>query len=274
MDGDLLVAMSRKIGNLDKRAGRLESQEKGSITGAAIGSVLSLPGLVGFWPMNLIGTTSSQSDARDVGGAGLHLTNTDGVYSGTVGNLASYVEFFGTTNDYLSRAHNAILAPSGSETHIAAASLGMTLGCWVWFDNTLGSAEALCYKYESTNRCYYLQRTAAGTLKFAVMNSNTEYPVETTSVPSSGAWHFVTGTWVPSAAVRIYHHDGDQMSVDESTTGIPATLDTDAAIFTVGADGDGNVPLNGRISFLFLCGQSVGANHIQNVYDSTKVLFA
>lgn len=231
----------------------------------AISMGLGLPGLVGFWPMSL---TNGSGQAVDLVN-GQVLTNNNSVLFSQAGTgLIPYAEFNGSTQ-YFSRASSSTLAISGTESFVSSSYRGLTLGAWVKFDNTAASVEAIIYKADGINPSYYLQRRAAGDLQFGIYNSAAVSLVNTAVTVAAGAWTFVCGRFDPSTELQVWANG----ETGVNTTSIPASIDTSAAPFTIGASGTPGSYLDGAISLAWVSNQYLSDQYIDTFYQMTAPLF-
>lgn len=231
--------------------------------GALVGEYLSLPGLVGFWPGSAMGASGQ---LLDLSGNGLHLTNNNNVRFSADG-IVPRLGFNGTSH-YFSLASTSILNIGGNEAYVTDLS-GMTLGAWVYFDTTAVATEAIVYKLNSTDRNYFIQRRDTGVVRFGIYNSNIAYEIDSAKILPAGLWGFIAGRFKPSAAIKVWVND----TTSENTISIPATIDKDAANFTIGASGVPGSYIDGRIALAFLCAAAVPDSKIMTLYHMGRRLF-
>lgn len=231
----------------------------------AISMGLGLPGLVGLWPMSL---TNGSGQAVDLVNGQLLTNNNNAAFSQAGTGLSAYIGFNGSTQ-YLSRTSSSTLAISGSEAFTAFAYRGLTLGAWVNFDVTAAAIEAIIYKRDGTNNAYSLERKATGEIRFTIYNSNTAYAVDTAVTVAAGAWTFVCGRFDPSTELKVWANG----ETGVNTTSIPASIDTDAADFSIGASGTPGSYLDGAISLAWVSNQYLSDQYIDTFYQMTAPLF-
>jgi hypothetical protein len=99
---------------------------------SAVSSFMAIPVLRGLWPMSAVYNTAA-SQARDVSGNAIHLTNTDISLFGYT-NLFPWVEF--VSGSYLFVADSGAAGTTdltGTETYVAGGFRGASMGAWVYF---------------------------------------------------------------------------------------------------------------------------------------------
>jgi len=238
-----------------------------SLSTDAIGKYLSLPGLRGFWPMS---SFNSSGNAFDLSGQSRTLTyNGNPTYN--FAGLAPYLDFDGT-GDYLSRSDESGLDIIGTESYVAPAARGLTLGGWFWLDDLL-SIKALMFKGNTT------AAQSAYEIYVATISGNTHMRVSTgatyiqaillNGMSSTGTWYFVCGRYDPSTEVKVWVNG----QTTETTVSVPASLQNSSLDFAIGATSAGLLPLNGRASFCFLCAAALSDAIINNLFQSSRGLF-
>lgn len=229
----------------------------------AVAMLQALPGIRGIWPSSAVGASGQM---QDISGNGLHLTNNNVTRFGSVDNLAPFTVYNGT-NQYFNRASEAAFQITGTEAYIL--NPGLTMGGWFYFNETASAPEAMVYKVNNTDRNYYMQRRTAGNIQFAVYNSNLATTVNSLDVLDEDTWYFVAGRFDPSTELKVWVNGNTVIN----TTSIPASIDTDAADFTIGASGVPGLYMNGRTSLSFLCASMLSDAHINAFYQMTAPLF-
>jgi len=98
---------------------------------SAVSAHLALPVLVGFWPLSGRGSQSATTDAREISGSELHLTNS-GVQFGVLSQwpLAPLANFGVGGTDRLYRTDEALFYIAGNEASLLTSCRGLTMGCW------------------------------------------------------------------------------------------------------------------------------------------------
>lgn len=234
---------------------------------SACSAFLALPGLRGFWPLS---SFNEAGNAYDLSGQGRTMTyNGDPLYN-QVG-LASYLAFDGT-GDYLSRADEAGLDVIGTESYVASASQGLTMGGWFYFDNAPGSVEGMMAKWDPSlgnHRSYMLRRqAAAGNVILAISgNGATSTSVQSIAIPATGRWFWAAGRFDPGAEEAIFI-DAEKTV---NTTAIPASIfNGDSPLWIGRADTD---LMTGRIAMCFLCATALDDAIVYALYHQTRGLF-
>lgn len=227
------------------------------------GEFLGLPGLRGYWPM---GTFDSSGNAIDLSANGRTLTYNGNPTYNFATQGGPYLDLDGT-GDYLSRADEAALDLTGTETIVASAARGITIGGWFWQD-TLGAVDGLAGKWtDSGNQRGYLLLTTAGSLIFRISDdgtANIQYTHPTTL--STATWYFIVGKFEPSTRMSIFLNDDKQ----STTSSIPASCFANTSAFQVGTYNAGVQIIDGRASNCFLCAMALGDTTIDNLFEATR----
>lgn len=229
------------------------------------GEFLGLPGLRGYWPLNAFDSTGA---ALDLSGNGRTLTyNGNPTYNFTTQG-ASYADLDGT-GDYLSRADEGGLDILGTESYVASAVRGLTLGGWFYFDSL--ATQSVCVSKTAgaaADTSYWLEANSS-VARFLVSDGAVfQIGVGATTLLVS-TWYFLAGRFIPSTEARVFLN-GASDGVD--TSGIPAALINSAAGFNIGAR-NGGLLMNGRASNCFLCAMALGDTTIDNIYQNTKAFY-
>lgn len=226
---------------------------------------LSLPGLVGYWPGNAMGSSSaSVAELSDKGPRRLNLTrNGTPNVTAEASSLAVWQEFNGTT-DWYSHADAASFDITG----------GLTIMAWVRFDATASATEFVACKWGASNISYGIWRSSDGTGRFGVsVNGTTITLALTANTLAANKWYFLAGRYSPSAQVKIWDGSISNLRTAENTTSIPASLFNGTALFGIGARSGGADYLNGRISRVALCNMAVPDQFIDVVFQRTRQIY-
>lgn len=234
--------------------------------GNAISILRMLPGARGAWPMSSI---SENGTISDLAGQTRNLSRPSG---GTVGStgLAPHYTFNGTT-DYLSRADEAGLDITGTETTVDAP--GLTMGGWFRFD-VLGATEACISKWNGStaNRSYFLQKLNTDVAQFGVSSDGGAVNVSnvsSTSTLAATTWTFMAGRFTPSTEVAVWVNGVKTVNV----AGIVASIFDSNAEFDIGRLASPGSYLDGKASLCFLCASALPDSIVQALYHHTKYLF-
>jgi hypothetical protein len=227
------------------------------------GAFLGLPGLIGFWP--LLGG-GGVAQLQDQGGRSLTLTNAGGTPNAVVNDLVSVLLFNGSTQ-YLARAHEALLNPTGS----------LTVGGWFLTDSAGDGTnpKGLIGKWVATGnqRAYRLTFGEAGaSWRFQVSaNGSTNVLVTHPSAIVTGAWHFLVGRFVASAEVALFVNG----LKTANTSGVPgSTFNATGADFEIGRTNAAGASLvASRAALCFLCNFPVSDGILQRVFNQTRLAF-
>lgn len=237
--------------------------------------VMSLPGLVGYWPGAVdIGA----SELLDVSGNGLHLTRNGDAKVGLdpATPFATYTAYDGT-GDYFSHADDARLDIQGNESIIHFSDPGLVAMAWVWL-NDISSAldRGIISKWTVAappQRSYMLNvREAEGAAEFLVSgNGSASFSVVTEfDLLLSDTWHFVAGRYATSS-IEVWL----DLNYAINQTSIPSTLFNGTSVFAVGsAFGDiFTGDMDGRIAHPVLCASRLSRLTIETFYQMTAPLF-
>lgn len=229
----------------------------GFALGRTVGTFLALPGLRGFWPMSVVGSTGQ---VNDISTTGLHLTNNNSVGFG-LHPLIPYATFNGTTQR-LSRATEANLAVTGV----------VSMASWVRLDNPgNGLVEVVCGKKgNATNRAYFIEKAANGSITANISaDGSTVKTVTSTVTILEDTWYFVCLSFNPSTSLSITVNG----TTTTSATSIPASIFNTAVDFTIGASGEVDEYLDGDISFTALSAYNYPAEIIFNLFEQSRLNF-
>lgn len=226
---------------------------------------MSLPGLVGFWPGNWMGSSSSSiGEMSDMGPRRLNLTrNGTPNVTAEATSLAVWQQFNGSSDWY---------------SHADATSFDITAGLTVmgWFrlDAAASGAKAIASKWAASNLTFRLIHTSGGVGRFSVSgNGTTEIYVETANTLALEQWFFLCGRYSPSAQLKIWDGSISNLRVAENTTSIPASLFNGTALFGIGAQSGGSNFLDGAISRVALCNMAVPDQFIDVLFQRTRQIY-
>lgn len=245
--------------------GRNEAQFQLSQT---ISLMQTLPGLRGFWPMAAFNSTG---DAIDQSGHGHTLTyNGNPTYNAD--GLIPYIDFDGT-GDYLSRTDEADLDFIGTESYIASALRGLTIGGW-FYPNRQTASEALMIKADGAtfpNLAFQMLHRgdiSGDPFRWVVSDGSSSFTIDTAS-STQDTWQFISGRLVPSASLDAFLGD----TKTSNTTSIPASLTNSASPFQIGARNGASIPFDGRASMCFLCATALPDSTINLIYQTSRGVF-
>jgi hypothetical protein len=245
----------RQIDQIQQTLDGLNHPEK-SHWDAVMSSYLGLPGLRGFWPMSGLNTSG---DIIDFSGHGLDLSL----------NGDPDVNLFG---DYYSRADEALLDITGTDTGVNSAIQGLTLGCWFYTtDITPATIEFFFSKWKGVNtfRSYLLDVQTSGLLLFGISDDGISATTVTIADAQDATWHFLAGRFVPSTSIDIYL----DKSKATNTTSIPASIYAGIAPLTIGANATPDRYFAGRIALPFLCAAALSDEVVRHLYQVSRGLF-
>jgi len=207
---------------------------------------------------------------RDISGNGQTLTFGGNTVMDRHG-LAPLVTFPGASGDSLSRADNAILDILGTETDVAAALRGLSMGCWVRID-ALGTGDNyILAKWESataTTGSYRVFHNGS-TISFSVTNGTTNYTASLASALVVGEWACVTGRFDPSTNVFL-----NVNAVAGTPAGsAPASLNDSTVDFRIGGRTSAADEINGAVAFPWLAAAFLPEFYHNAFFQHTRSLF-
>lgn len=234
--------------------------------------VLSLPGLVGYWPGAVDGGTPL---LLDVSKNGLHLTrNGSAVVSLTESTpFVPYLKL-GGTGEYFSHADDARLDILGTEAIVASSSRGLTVAAWVYLNDIDSSLDqGIIAKWVSSGQSSYLLGAyeAIRSVAFSVSNDGTTVDAVANTdfnTLEGDVWFFLAGRFDPSTSISVWWNS---VSVTVNS-GIPASIFQSTSNFTIG-EVDG-VSTDGRIALPWICASALPDVTIEAYYQMTAPLFA
>lgn len=236
----------------------------------AISLFQNIPGLVGFWPMSSVQT--STGNVYDLSGQARTLTYNGNPTFNVYNSVAPYIDLDGT-GDFLSRADEADLDITGAETINAASVRGLTVGGWFWWD-VAGAEESVISKYTTTGnqRGFILEKSSSDFPKFVVsVDGAATTSATSTAAVATGGWYFLVGRFTPSTELAVFQNNTKYTN----TTSIPASVFVNTAPLLVGGINAGALLLlNGRSSLCYLSNQALPDAFITSLYNSTKSMFS
>jgi len=256
---------------MQSRNGELQQRRDGSFAWkTATGAIRMLPGLRAAWTMGSFNQAGNQFDfsgqTRNLIYNGNPLYNYRGI--------APFIRLDGT-GDYLSRADEAALDITGTETYVATDARGLSMGCWVY--PQVGSAEqAIIGKWNENavnQRSYLIDLTAGDVFRARITSAGTAATIDTVTSSvsvSTAAWYFVEMTYDPSTRLAINVNG----TIDENVAGIAASLHSGTADLNVGArDNGASVLFTGRVSLAWLCAMYHTDPLTQSIWHHTRALY-
>jgi hypothetical protein len=158
---------------------------------------------------------------------------------------------------------------SGTETYVAAAARGLTMGGY-FYPEEAGTFEMVMTKWNAAGnqRSYALDLRVANTFSFRVSDNGVALDVVFSAAVSMGAWYFIVGRFDPAVEVNIW--------IDETET-VQATARASVfngnADFAIGAASGGISYFQGRASLCFLCAAYLSDEIIRGLFAATRGLF-
>lgn len=278
MNANLDQQLLRRLNRLEKRIAALERLESGSgNSGGYMDAFMSLPGLVGFWPLNGFSGTTLITDLSE---NELHLSIASGAAIGyDAGYAAIPYMAFDSGGGVIGKADHALFDIIGTEVLLASDLRGLTLGGWFYFDAAPGSntnGELVIGKANavSFNTAYEIRRRHAavgGVIQFGIGEGTGFYTEESTLEAEEGRWWFLVGRFDPSSEVAVFMNGNK----DAITISVPATLQNTSDAFTIGARGGVADPVLGglRAALCFLCASAVPDSYLDRLFMTSRILF-
>lgn len=225
--------------------------------GAVVGRHLLLPEIKGFWPMS---GTDSSGNVIDFGNLARTLTNNGATPRAIYGDLVPYSDFTPASSQSLSRASEGGLNGTAA----------FTLGGWFWTDSIAAGTVGLIGKYTTAGnlRSYLLSRSTATLRGIVSSNGTATTVVDHTTSLTTGSWFHAALRYVPSTSLDIYLN-GVKVT---NTTSIPASINSNASIFYIGAFEATNFH-DGRACLCFLCTDDLPDQMIEELYLSAAPFF-
>lgn len=224
------------------------------------GDFLGLPGLRAYWPMNAF---DASGNAIDQAGLDLVLTYNGNPGYNVTAQGAGYLDLDGT-GDFLSRVDEASLDIIGTESHVASAQRGLTIGGWFWAD-VLSGTQALIAKTGSVTTVAFDLIFSVTAARMEVASAGSGYTASSAAL-SVSTWYFIAGRYVPSTSVDVFVYT----TKVSNTTSIPASITNSDGPFQIGSYSG---LLNGRVSNCFMCAMALSDTAISNLYNNTKAAY-
>lgn len=231
--------------------------------------VMSLPGLVGYWPGAINRATPLLSD---VSGNGLHLTlNGNAAVVDHFSISISFAPFltFDGTNDYFSHVDNAKLDITGTESIIDPSIQGLTMMCWIDPDNANGQ---IMGKWgAASNNSYRLFLNSGDILMQVTGDGSTtvEQGYSSSIISAVGQWYFVAGVFSNANNLIYIYLDGREPNTESFTS----TVFNGTSQFTIGADSVAGSDYDGNVAKPILCACALPQVVINTYYQMTAPLY-
>lgn len=231
----------------------------------ACATFLALPMLRGFWPMSSVNESGNAYDLSEQGRTLTYNGNPLYDYDG----LAPYIDFDGT-GDYLSRADEAGLDITGTETYVA--NPGLTMGGWFALDDPTPAAESdLFTKLGAVgNYSYRLVVLSTGAIYMQISDDGTNF--DTASSGAGGmptGWAFIVGRFNPSTTVDL-DVNGTQYT---QAAGVGASIFSGNGPLNISGFNNGSFLMAGWASMCFLCASYLSDDLVNALFAQTRALF-
>lgn len=229
------------------------------------GEFLGLPGLRGYWPMGAFGVGG---DAIDQSGFSRTLTYTGNPTYNYTTQGGPYLDLDGT-GDYLTRPDEAGLDILGTETYIASAVRGLTVGAWVYADSVTG-VRFINAKDNGTTQRSWIFLIDVGVPTAYIFDTASTFSSITGSTFSASTWTHMVMRWIPSTELSIFKNG---IEIASTTSSIKASIMNSTAALEWGSQTVGTQLLDGRLSNCFLCAMALSDTAIDNLYENTKASY-
>jgi len=227
------------------------------------------PGIAGLWSTAV---TDSAGRLIDVSGNGLHMTAVNTPQFGQASNnLSTFIRYSAASSQYhsLASAIGSTTDINGNETYIRSEARGLTV-IWVGlFTNTPASAFYLTAKSIGGANSWLLAKTATNTIQFSVFSGAAQFSVTSLVTVSALQQYIITARFLPSTGLYL-RVNNDETS---NTTAIPATIDSTATAFTIGARATPEAYFDGTFSFEMLAAAYADDTRESIWYQMTSPLF-
>lgn len=263
----------RRSDVMRSRGGELQPRHDGGLAWkTAMSLICNLPGLRGAWTMGSFDENGDQFDISEQDRTLSYNGNPTYNYSG----LVPYLDLDGT-GDWLARTDEAGLDILGTETYVASAAQGLTLG--IWFNpDRLTAQEQLIGKGTTlvATSSYYIDfrgDQANDPVRFVVSDGAAFDAVSLDSaVLSTGSWYFAAGRYEPSTEIKVWVGAGTLQS-NTNAVGIPAALNNSNSDFRIGAHGLAGALLDGQVGMAFLSTMLLSDALVASIWHHTRALY-
>jgi hypothetical protein len=226
---------------------------------------LTLPGLVGFWPMSSV--FKSNGNVADLSGQGRTLTENGNPVFDLLNSIVPYADLDGT-GDFFSRADEVDLSILGTEAAFPASRRGLTLGGWFNQDNLTGDQGLMGKWTTAGNLREYKLYSNAGVVTLGISSNGTAEATYAGSTVTAATWYFAVGRWIPSTTGDIFVSGVKTSNV----SGVASTTDLTSP-FRIGDRGDGTTLFIGNTALCFLCANQLPDARIQRLFKLGRLFF-
>lgn len=233
---------------------------------------LGLPGLRGFWPFS---SFDSASLAQDLSGQGRHLTRSGATYN----YIAPIPTILLQSNQsrHFSRADEAGLDITGTESVVSTSWRGLTLGIWVR-PTSAGIGTGLTQHYigkwhTPSNRSYTIVKNSNDTVGFSVSNAGTanDCAATTSFTLEANKWYHLVGRFTPSTGVDLFVN-GVKTAYNSGSP--PASIFSGTADLNIGASQNGTASFaDCYASMAFLCAMQLSDAYVIPLHNHSRRLF-
>ena len=217
-----------------------------------------------------LGGLGSGGEWRDASNNGMDLAYNGNPTMGYTDQGAPRWAYDGA-GDCHSHADDAHFDITGTETTVAAARNGLTLGCWAAFSNAATATEVIMEKYgTANNKSYRFYRSSTGIFTGQIStNGTTDFTNAFGGVTVGTSWNFLSMRFTPSTELKLWINDG----TDILAAAVPASIFSGTSQFTIAANAGTSMLMTGRVAFPFVCACTLSDALIGQLYQSSRGLF-
>lgn len=226
---------------------------------------------------HLIGTHDGSS-FLDFSPAGLDAVDAGGTNPALIAEAdgITYLELDGTAAIKIADA--AGVRVTMTESYVAAASNGITLGAWVYFNNAAGSSENIVSKKQgaaASQMAYLIQRNTTGYVRFQISNGLAIDNLDSTiHYLDADTWYHVVGSIDVDNGDWYIWVNGVE---DSGTTSLTSLTTSDAADLHIGGRDTGTTGtqncVDGKLTRAFLAAAYTGRDFIQRMFAQECGMF-
>lgn len=240
--------------------------------GSLVSEFLMLPGLRGLWtqgPLDGSGNVLDQS--------GLGMTMSRGLTPTT--SRFYIVPILQAATGYLTRADEANLDIIGTESYVASAARGLTLGGWFYLDTVvLTSHSTMLAKWDTTGnqRSYRLALDTDGSgnnyATFDVSSNGTAVTsVTATDSIQADKWYFYVGRYDPSTEMALFVQGLHTKYTN--TTSISASIFNSTSALEIAREEPAAGNWRGNVAVSFLCTMALSDAIIDHIFNKSVAAF-
>lgn len=247
--------------------------------GNIVSTMLSMAGLVAYWPMSGLDSAGT-GEVFDISGNNLNLDNIN-TATNNFDMLVPYMQIESSATRQIRRNDEASIDIIGNEPYIGASFRGFTIMGWVWFDVEPAAAfETVVSKYDTTGnqRAWNFRRRNNGTIQFSVSTdgiNDVSVVMSSANAINTAEWVFIAARFDPSTELKIWQKRNNEGNITATnTTSIPATIFNSSAELRFGGINRGvSNKFTGRVSHWSMYAMALSDVIIENFRDQSKVAY-